>query len=312
MENRQQVTAAAEQRAPEKKTIGLTTFVTIVSIVGTVLILLGQGVAMAVEAAIPIPHHLLVSSPFDLIELSIWVITEGFAGWERIPMTPLYLAMLAKLALLIFSAWALVLIIYFSRHKLRALWESHLVRAIRAANPQPSRKDGARMLIVKTGGLTAGLTAALSLVPVALILLIMTAMSFMALLPLIGFDAGKAYIVGNVLRPKRCAPLLTREQILAANKNGAKVEQYAQCVAISNDRRRLGRGRVVLTTSSAMILFDPDTGQSWRVPTKDTLVEIVDTLSPNASPVSKGALLTEPQAPSALIPMREPALRGTK
>lgn len=72
---------ASKVRLTKGWTIGF--FLTVLSILGTFLTLVGFGVATAASDIFGMPHESLFGSPFELLELSAWAVQQFFIGMEK-------------------------------------------------------------------------------------------------------------------------------------------------------------------------------------------------------------------------------------
>jgi hypothetical protein len=246
------------------------------SIIGTTLASIGEGVAMSAEGVVDIPHQLLVGSPFDLIELSIWAAVQMINALTAIRPRDVAVGIGVAIFPIIFGLFIFLSLLSLCRRKLVHIQTTNLFSAIKRFFQPPRRADSDRMLIAKTGLFGALFTTLAPAVGVFGLFATIILIGFITLPTALGFVAGRAHIQKYVIEPTACAPLKNRSDHLHSGRSSKVV--YAQCVAVANDRRDFGRGRVVFTTSTAIVLFDPVRGNGWRVPTKDASVETVESL----------------------------------
>jgi hypothetical protein len=103
--------------------------------------------------------------------------------------------------------------------------------------------------------------------------------------PALGMVLGEHHLQKYVLEPSACAltqPLSLRRQ---TQKKIAKQSPVvnATCAALSNGDKQIAAGRVVLTTPSMIVLFDPKTGIARRFPLAGITVETVNSQLPTWS-----------------------------
>jgi hypothetical protein len=283
------VSKAPSKPAPsEKKGSVVVTAITLFSLVGTFLTLVGYGVAVSVDSVFDVPHQSLFGAPFELLGLSVWAILRVLSTLSlNLEFGKNYAAILHQL-LPAFCVTALLIVvgvvatkIHFSRVRGRGALPSWLQKVVSA----PSAKDSSRSLILKASAVAAAIFLSLPLVIVTSILIAGVGVAVLAIAPALGMSAGAAHIKEYVIDPTRCAPLYDRKTRMGAKSvSGRNSETFATCLRVSNDKRLLGIGRSVFVTSSAVILFDPASGAVWRAPTRDAVIEKVDQLVPSSPP----------------------------
>lgn len=277
---------SAQKNVPEKNRLKkrewLSIFLTALSIIGAILTLIGYGVAASIDTTFEISHETLFSSPFELLELSTWAILNLFnENSPKLIFAKLYAEYLpigAAISLCFIAIW---IIMIFSKEQKRMIlpikkWvPSWVIIPFTRISISESKKT-----LLYRG--IAYATVILFTTPISIILgffaIICCAALFM-FVSIIGFGSGQQHINQYVIAPKLCAPLRNREIRLQEISNKIKItESFAKCISISTDRRNHWEGRVVFATSSAIILFDPQTGSVKRIPIKDTVIEVIDHL----------------------------------
>lgn len=263
------------------------------SVIGILLYLIGYGVALSAEDTFRTPYSSLFSSSLELVELSVWAIVI-FIDKTISLFKPgdLFVIALYKTwsmpAIMIFLWGIVVVCIKVARMNLRP------VAKIKTMTKRRWRQFYASyhwvILLIKgivpiTGAWILG-CAVLAFFTTVIIILCFFLMS----IPTAGLNAGSKYLYDYVVNPKSCAPVSNRVERIKAweakQKNSGKSktpsEIYATCLRIrsnkSPDPKEYGSGRLVFSTSSAVILFDPNTGAAWRVSTKDAVIEVIDKL----------------------------------
>ncbi|MDQ1817295.1 hypothetical protein RBA41_28715 [Massilia sp. CCM 9210] len=270
------------------------------ALIGTTLALIGEGVAMAVESTVEIPHHLLIGSSFDYIELSLWAAVQMLNSLTDKPPEYLYIEIFLAILPATIAMVVFFVIIIMNRHNVVRLQKARFYTRILAVFQPPKPADSNAMLIAKSGLVGAVFNAGFPAILVLGLGIFFGVIGLLTTPTTIGLQFGKAHIQKYVVSPLECAPIRNRNALLkqvGKKQVGNSKTTYAQCVAVANDRRDFGRGRVVLTTSTAIILWDPDTGHGWRVPVKDASIETVDSLTvPSKATISgilKGQTLLE-------------------
>lgn len=250
---------------------------------------------MAVESFVEIPHHLLIGSSVDYIELSLWAAMQMMNNLPGRPPEYIYLKIFLAIFPITIASVVFFNIIVMNRHKVVRLQKTRSFASILALFQPLNSADSNAMLIAKSGLYGTLFNTVFPAIVVFVLSVIFVAIGFLTLPTAAGLKFGKAHIQKYVVLPLKCAPLRDRNELLKSVLNSKPPD--AQCVAVANDRRDFGRGRVVLTTSTAIILWDPDTGHGWRVPVKDASIETVDSLTvPSKATISrilKGQTLLE-------------------
>lgn len=100
---------------------------------------------------------------------------------------------------------------------------------------------------------------------------LMVAVSFVMILPLVGYELGKTYALTYVIKPEQCFAPVTRDQFLNERHRSSG---GAFCVEIikDGDQPVVHAGRVVLSTGTYVLLYDPTSGIATRVPIGDRVV----------------------------------------
>lgn len=232
---------------------------------------------MAVESFVEIPHHVLIGSSFDYIELSLWAAMQMLNNMPDRPPEYIFIKLFLGLLPITIALVVFFVIIIMNRHKVVSLQKAPLFASILALFQPPKSADSNAMLVAKSGLYGALFNTVLPAIAVFVLGIIFVGIGLLTLPTGLGLKFGKDHIQKHVVLPLKCAPLKDRNTLLKPVARSTTT--YAQCVAVANDRRDFGRGRVLLTTSTAIILYDPDTGHGWRVPVKDASIETVDSLT---------------------------------
>lgn len=270
-----------KKRVPpkSKKTFSIgSKLIALFSVIGTVLASIGQGVAIAIEGFVDIPHQVLISSPFDLIELSTLGALQMMSWLVSRPPEDIYVKIGAALLPTTLGVLIFLSLLFLLRHRFAKIKIAQLLTIARSISLLPEKTDSNPTLIAKTGLFAFIFNVTLPALAVLATFFLIAAVGLLVVPISLGMKAGQEHIRKYVIEPAACAPLKPRNILLQPKRHVVLTPKLAQCVAVENDRRDLGRGRVVLTSSTAMVLYDPVSGRGWRVPTKDLSVETVDTL----------------------------------
>ncbi len=290
--------AGAKESSRLKKREYPALILTTLSIMGVVAALFGQGVMLAVNDRFGTFAQLGSDSPFDLIEASMF----GIAGLDsNLDLVPSIWEMLISVNK---SIWWMSLLV--------AVMTFFIIRAKPAADKKiakgpwrhgwlfnPLGNESVSKSSWKSGlaGLVWGaiVHAFSSLFVVGVMITAIVTLIAFQIVPMIGYASANVYIDKFVLGNAQCLPLAhgksTAEEVAearhaaanASNNNDEKKPIYfANCIAIkSRDTgKEYIRGIVVLPTSSAVILYNPMTKVTDKVPTKDAMIETVETLTP--------------------------------
>jgi hypothetical protein len=278
--------------------------ITIISAVTLILTLLGYGVALAVETTFGLPHQTVYASALDLIGLSVYAIISAVLGFSEVPWLPLLrqtfpLASIAAAGIFMVACCAVFL-------KVRAREDRRSVHGFWAYFSAPTPNDSNRKLLGK-GAIWSGLCGAVTMItPFLLVFAVMVTVVLISIVPIFGMQLGGQYLHKFVVSPTACAPLQPRSALLQARTQAREKKAAtaaapvtatatATCVTVYRDDKQVASGRLVVATSSAVILFEPVSGTVHRVPIGDATVlpvEVVHTASERAVDAEK------PPAPS--------------
>jgi hypothetical protein len=276
------VTSSVPMRttAAKKGDRGVSWGITIISAVSLILTLLGYGVALAVEIMFGMPHETLYSSVLDLIGLSVYsinsvVLTLGHIMWR--PLFDKVWPIGLSAAAIMFCFLSLLTFLHTHRARMAGT-----TRRFRRYFALPMEQNSGRQLLGKSAifsGLFGGIVFA---VPFFIVSAIMVIMVLISIIPIIGMKLGQQYLREFVVNPLACVPVISRQAMLKvastpSNKTAATLSA-ANCVTLLKDGASVASGRVVVSTSSSIVLFDPDNGSVRRVPTGELTVVPVGAL----------------------------------
>lgn len=91
---------------------------------------------------------------------------------------------------------------------------------------------------------------------------------------MIGTSAGEHYILDYVLVQKPCEQKRSLSQRLMSSVRAEAVP----CVEVQRQGTEAIRGPVVFATSSALLLFDPGTGDVVRIPAEGAVIRMIETV----------------------------------
>jgi hypothetical protein len=269
---------SGEQKKSTSKRELLSLCLAVLSLLGTMLTLVGYGVALSVDQ-FGIPPESLFSSPFEIISLSVWGVLHFFTSVGKISFLGFYREMLSQLLPALACGLVGIGSVYFFA-KLQPQIERIRGRRPRLAKciAPPKREDGPAISVLKL--LVYFVMFWLTLPALYMAMgFVFTVVSFLlAMAPYMGMAAGKVHIRKDVLEPAACMPLNNREHRLNPDPRAPKTN-YATCISLKTDRMQQDvRGRVVFSTSSSVVLFDPASGTATRMPLKDATIQAIDKL----------------------------------
>ena len=255
-----------EAQSTQRFTLGhLGIFLTIFSLLGIFLTLIGYGVAVSVNAVFDVPHEMIFNSPFELLELSVWFVMHFIEALPTLTFPELYKSnfkAFCLVAAIMFFVWVICIILLKIPKKGDALKGKKLPTWVVQLFQQPSNLESRKMLLAKATLCCIFFLFSAPVLYATLVILITAGAVMLPLVSIIGMEVGRSHIIKYAIQPKTCVPLANRTARLEELKNNKKIktEIQATCLSLTKDGKELGRGYMVFTTSSAVILFNPDTG----------------------------------------------------
>ncbi|WP_308922887.1 hypothetical protein [Janthinobacterium sp. J1-1] len=258
-----------QQNKVDEKTISsLTWGLTIISSISLMLTLLGYGVAMAVETTFGLPHQAVYSSVLDLIGLSVYALISLILEIDKIRWWSIF-EQFWKHSLFVAACifFFVCCVIYLRTRQARTLARIHrfwhsFKPTIQGDSISKSLAKGAIGSIL-FGGFMLFLP---SLIVGALLFIVM----LISIVPIFGSQLGTLYFLKFVITPTTCEPVRSstalQPLLSAPRKKNAPTVSTANCVALFKDKTRVAIGRVVVSTPAAIVLFEPVSGSTWRVP----------------------------------------------
>jgi hypothetical protein len=278
--------APARTTAEDKSGSGVTWGITIISAVSLILTLLGYGVALAVEIMFGIPHETVYSSVLDLIGLSVYAINSvllrlGENTWQ--PLFDMAWPIGLSAAACMFGFLSFLAFLHTRRERMGG----RTPRFWRYFKP-PMAQDSGRQLLGKSAVFSSLFGGIVFATPFFIVSAIMVIMVLISILPVIGTKLGQHYLREFVVTPIACVPVVSRQARLQASSSPpnktAPTLPAANCVTLLKDGTPVASGRVVVSTSTAIVLFEPDNGSVRRVPVGELTVMPVGTLPPITKP----------------------------
>lgn len=254
----------------------------IVSTTTVILILLGYGVALSVESVFGIPHSSVFQSPMELVDLSgtamIGIFSLVDKGFSEVGSLLLYLYQS--------FGWILVAVAGLYLTLAAIGW---FYAAPRKDTKKTTDHSG-RLRWGKTAKQYLWTNAILSLfillypiLSIAGIAVMGVFVILLASVPVIGMGAGQMYISDWVIGPEVCMSYASLDDRRHQPKPSpsSKVEKVnaAHCIALTKDGKTVASGRVVVYTSSAIVLVDKQ-GKAQRFSTSDFTVKSIGSLPP--------------------------------
>lgn len=261
---------------------------TAVALLAVFLSLLGYGGAAAIESRFGVPRGLLYDSPMSLLNLSSYAVMGAVAlldepseAWMTMSGCLLLITMIATLIALTGYGYWLRDRSFAGRFKEKAAVSESLRFLERCRGWLGERKF-------------CFLPLGLNLVVWGIYIGACVLMLLIAITPLLGFVASKHHFQQWAVGAEQCAPVLNRAQRLEIAKADSvkeqpKVEKTARivaCLALWRDTDQLAWGRLVTSTSSHIVLFNPDSGVVVAEPLGDISIR---TYEPQPSTVETRA-----------------------
>lgn len=257
---------------------------TIVTLLSLIVAGMGYGLTLAIESVFRMPGGSSFSSALDLFDLAakyvLPLLFVKFTHFYDLSTSSVWLlpAVFASLCLL------LLLPLIFSLLDRLGRWLDRKRRSVRERRGglSPTGRVPSAVFMIASVVLPAALPWMIwaGVIIVARLYLVVLLMLIGA--PLVGFQMGYAYILDYVVSPERCAPPRSQADLLKVLNSDRKKEEPrdATCVRVSRDGLSTV-GRVVISSTSAVVLFDPISGKATREPIDSARVESIGTLEPS-------------------------------
>jgi hypothetical protein len=265
---------AESKKTEEKGGTGVTWGITIISSVSLFLTLLGYGVSLAVETRFGMPHQTVYSSVLDLVGLSVYAVLSLVLRLGEVSWLPLFEQAWLPALLAATGMFLLVCCMVFLRVR-QARSRAGTNRFWRYFGT-PTEHDSTGQLLGK-GAIGSGMFGGLVFITPFLIAgALLVSMVLISVVPMFGMQLGEHYFRKFVVTPTTCEPVTSQAMRLKAWSTPQKEKAAAataNCVALYKDETQVASGRVVVSTSSAIVLFDPTSGAVRRVPIGELTVQ---------------------------------------
>lgn len=284
------------------------------------LVLLGYGYTLAVQSVFGMDAGLVAHSLPEYLQLSTNVVVQLLSGvTDAAQQRQIYVRAYKDLLPFLVIAGA-VWVLYFLIWLPRAWWAQKL-SAVSGLATLKADADGQREPnLVRTmllgalrlwsrlfawlwqklaaapralwwAGASLALVVGWPLVALALAIVAIVFIGYFlfGLLPFVGWMVGQSTLKQWVVEPAECVEVRSRDQRLVDQlplQKNARVAAGAVCVCLQEkDGKEIARGRLVVSTSEAVILFDPLTGRVERIPVGDLTIRAVESLDRQAGSV---------------------------
>ncbi|PVX34730.1 hypothetical protein [Janthinobacterium sp. 78] len=264
--------------AVKKASNSITWGITIISAISLTLTLLGYGVAMAVETTFGIPHQTVYTSVLDLLGLSVYAMISVVLGIDAIKWQPMLeqawpIGLVATAGMFIFICGPL----YSATRQAKTLMGPN---SFWRYFWRPTKHDSSGRLLAKEvikSGLLGGF---IFISPLLVAGGLLFTVILISIVPIFGIQLGTLYFRKFVISPATCEPVRAHAALLQVlstpRKKNVPVISTANCVALFKDATRVAIGRVVVSTPAAIVLFEPVSGSTQRVPIGELTVQVVD------------------------------------
>jgi hypothetical protein len=243
------------------------------ALAATAIGVFGYGVGLAAEQ-LGGYGQTLVSSPLDAFALFVQGVPHLIVGADRVFAD--WRHVVPKLWLQTLPISAMITILLLTYFFVRPYVKSRRARRTRVkpSPPAETRKplvaNTIKVCVSVLGGSVSGVVMLL-----AALFAIQTAVGLVAILPLLGYSCGQVHIAERVIGPDTCGGTYTRAQHLGKAKGRARTGSASTCVEIIKDEKALGRGRVVFSVPSKMMLYGPVSGMVAIVPTDGAAISML-------------------------------------
>lgn len=265
---------------------GLSTLLSVLSLLSVALASLGYGMSFAVESLFGIPHATIFASVFELIDLSsLPIVTLVSTGGDRLlDLRTLLASVPTALWILVgalFALWLVVLLLIVPAWRLPLQWLK--ARRPRGWFVRPRRGDSWRQ-ILKSFAWPFAVAASLLAAAWISLLSVCALAALLSIFPLFGYTLGEAHLQRWVIDADVCTPVRTAAQRVLPQKKAADQtdatgkarRSVVTCVSLIKEGQTLITGRVVIASPSAIVVFDPATGKVRRESLGGISVQAVD------------------------------------
>lgn len=248
----------------------------LVALIGVTVSLLGYGVVTGLASAINLDHGSILSGPFELLSL-VWpgavllmtaidkidfwsILGKSFSQALPVALTAFVVIVLASI---------------FMRYRGRL---PKIDRVWFKAKVVPGEHETIRTTIQKAAFVAISSLTAFTFATLLGFVGIFGILLFLLTVPIIGFSAGQAYFNEYILKPKHCISIVPGG-IRLEGKKKTNSETGVTCAlvkSIDKDNSYLSHGRVVLSSSSYMLMYHFETGVGERIPVAGLVIQSID------------------------------------
>lgn len=271
-----------EKQVPGQPEKGKSSFSTIewylklFALIGIIVSLVGYGVVLGLANAINLDHGSILGSPFELLTL-VWpgvlimltalqkvdflsIIGDSFS--KALPV--LWITFISAAGYSIFLRYKGLLT------KISKIWlESKVV---------PNEYESALAAFLKSCRLAICAYAIAIIGHLAILIGVLGILVCLLTIPMAGFVTGKTYFHEFVLKPKHCVAIEPSSARLK-DKTPASSETGATCVVLTSIdpmKPYSNFGRVVLSSSTYMLIYHSETGVGERIPIAGLVITSID------------------------------------
>jgi hypothetical protein len=265
----------APRPAAQKRTLSWVGIVTLaLALLSAFMGMVGYGAALAVESLFGLPRTALFTSPFELIELSNVSFLHLLSYWQEEGWSNFFAALwhtqlTVLLPALLVILLGLALMLWLKKRKGDGRFKLFGTKGHQPPKAAPSEK---KKLLVLGGMTSAGVLIGIPAILYVSVALVVLSAQLLAFIPVLSMQASKTYLTRYVIAPQRCRSPETRAARMMAQKSSS--ELIVECVRVVKDGKEIGHGRVVLSTPSAIVLWQSQSGEARRVPLDGAIVEL--------------------------------------
>lgn len=266
-----------KEKKDQQSSIWIDACLKLVAVGSVIASVLGYGVVIGLASSIGIDHLTVLTGPFDALVLSWPGFISLISSLDKLDVVSILNKSFEKSMPVVFVSSGLFAVFAFLQ---RFKWQRRNFKTWIHENLIASQGEEIGRSIVKAtkGFVGSYLATTLFLISAPLVgmLVIYVVIIIFLLIPTIGFTAGQAYFHKYILAPEHCAQFPSRASF---SETKTPVEAAAACVSITtyeNGRSAMHYGRVVLSSSSYMLIYHPDTGLGERIPIANALIQSID------------------------------------
>ncbi|UBB19377.1 hypothetical protein [Comamonas odontotermitis] len=257
---------------PSKKGTGswLAQWVSAAALMSILISVVGYGAVMGVAHRFGQNHETMISSGLDLITMVWPAVLMVAVSLGKFLSTDVFWDIFRQTFVIPCATAAVVFCLLIARLPEVTRFIRWSQRARAWINPKNSFAKS--VTLAATGSVLAGFLSGVALFLGAVF--IWAILTLLLYLPLLGYFMGISYVDKNVVQPTQCETPSNRTVRMTLRDKGRNRDDegdvvQAECVLISSldaGKPFFRVGRTVLSSSSAMLLWNPETGNSYRTP----------------------------------------------